>query len=754
MNNDNTPRLWRSIITSVLAMPLVLGCLAAHAGDPDLLLTVGPDPECDHLSLENAWRTVPPSDAFREVEIRVRRDHRRSTHLVIDDLAARPEGFHLTIAGGYTACTDDTPLTSRSELMGNNQSPIVEISAGGPGNGPALDRTVEFVGIEFEDNDLSAIAQSRGGAIYATAGRVLLRDTRIVNTAAREGGGVYLGVDPHGSRPSLVLRGFVLLGGEATSTDPGVPVAGGTIACLSDPSHGRIEIDAEGAWSGTSRAIATSAIGGGLRGGLAALDHCTMRMVGPGFLRTFLLASGLGGAFGGTIWAANGSQVNLADVRLDPSAQSRSGVTFGNGGAFYVDSGSILRLSGVLVRGAELRGTTSRGGVLSANGDGTTVEIGCAEHTGGNLCRPGSAAPVLFEVTTISRAESGGAILATDGARIRASGLVIDSARANRGAAVEVVGESSAVTLRNSQILRSAGVNGATAESLFHVDGGALHLEHVTTAENDNLAALIDSSSDALVTVNSSLLAEDSAVSVMGQPGIDVITDGCVLTSAASPYPATAGAWDLLPSPADMGFDAESPYQYRLAQSSLAVDRCAGPATLPTDIEGDPRDSTAGMPASPDPGADERVGRVSYCQVENTVLNAASHTFVMDVPSDEVIRDLDVEMVLQGNAIYRASLATGSFKADLHFVNGDRAGPNHWYIDDEAIGRSNADIIAVRPDAFDGIADRLGQFDGRPLNLQSWVLTLDKHSDGTPSALDQWCLTVPPPEQVFGDSFE
>ncbi len=552
------------------------------------VLTVGPEGNCTHTTLQAALAAAADGD-----EIRLR------TAAYTPPFSG---GFQiwskgLTIRGGYPDCNPGSTPTQRSVLDGNNGGLVLDILYSAPMGGAFRHVVLENLIIENgagTDPLLSggALVEGRPGRLRVDFINVEIADNSR-SGANNHGGGLHIRTtgDRDGTQPFVTLdNASSLLNNTATGD-------GGGVYCES--SH-----DTDGATllrMGTTLVFGNQATNGG---GLA-LNGCRNVFLyngGPTFLFIptggFVLnqASGSGGAF----HVDNGGQASLRAMAFSGFGNaSEAALLQGNdanfGGAATVrGAGSQLVVEDAYVIG---NSAVLFNGAFSVD-TGAELIVRRADFTLG--CQPPSAAGGVLtrppcSVIEANEAARVGAIGATTGAQVSISRTYIRNnteTTAEQAAAIRATGV--ATFPRTAVNVESSLIVGNQGDQALKVSGIAdLDLRYSTLADNAGRAALIDApgGQTANLRLLSSIVLSDLANNMVASSGAGVrnVISDCVLGlhEPSATGITSASQWYLQQDPR---FIDPPGGDYRLDPLSPAIDFCDGffPPSGP-DLNGGPR---------------------------------------------------------------------------------------------------------------------------------------------------------------------
>lgn len=513
--------------------------------------------------------------------------------------ATRVEGNWATQTGGGVRVFGDSQLAMR------NGSTLVDNGAGGFGGGLAMyTGTVSLDVVTLMEND----STGDGGAVAQSGGELTVTDGDIrFNSAGGNGGGIFR------SGGTLLLeavtRPSYLAVNDAVNGGGLYDISGGRvdIRALAGPLYNLNTNGASNLGGGVYLTNTTilNAVGnlvvstnGAFNGGGAAYANGSALTVGPG-------ASGytpqLGGANdasngdGGAIYAENGAQVALHNVRLGTPVNGNEAA--GDGGGIYASGSEVLlRDTRVVSNAAGQNG----GGVYAANGSEVVID---ASYSGALPpgCDPfGLAAGVYCSEIRGNRADNRGAGLYVENSTVTiADTAFIDnvglSSGTSPGTAIMVEPDAS-VTVRNGLFTG----HGTNENTTVHVaSNGAYVSIQSTYAGNLDVPLYVVNGGDVTLTNN-----------VLWENGDDAFYQTGAMVNASC-----NDSENLLTGPGNISVDplfvstARGPF--RLGPGSPAVDACGG--TLNHDLDNVRRPIDADGTASAmdyDMGAFERRPRV------------------------------------------------------------------------------------------------------------------------------------------------
>ncbi|HRQ64819.1 MAG TPA: hypothetical protein PKZ76_08150 [Xanthomonadaceae bacterium] len=284
-------------------------------------LTVGPDPDCNHATLQSAIQGIPTTG---DHEIRIKQGTYSQQAVVI-------EGRRVAIKGGYASCSASTADgTSILDGAGGTQASVLRVS--GTGNFVTLFNLVIRRG--------DAPAEGHGGGVFFNgAGVIGMTRVSVANNYAGFGGGI--NVSAVGGSAKLHLNEGTVIQNNTAQFD------GGGIRLWGNQDH-RAELYMN---APDSVVIGNQALGldpatnqphRGFGGGIAVIRFATAYIGSPGFGQVGAIFDNSARLGGGIAVAADGSGRSDSLAILFTTDPDRPGRIHGNrasaaGGGVFIE---------------------------------------------------------------------------------------------------------------------------------------------------------------------------------------------------------------------------------------------------------------------------------------------------------------------------------------------------------------------------------------------------------------------------------
>ena len=465
------------------------------------------------------------------------------------------------IKGGFNSCLSASlnQVTSTNSIIrgtGSIGGPVVKISSI---NNP----TIRFYNLTLRDAQDTAFVTNGGQGIYigSSNGIIEVIDSLIINNAAENGGGIYVGAT-FGTL-NLVITDSSIFGNSATTR-------GGGIFCAEDSTIIRI--------SGNSLIGENSAEDGG---GIAALNGCKVTVDSGSDLSGDLrgIVANTASQFGGGVYLNSAASLTLQGNKYafgilgnntDPVTVANNIATSKGGGIYAINSAQIEIIDGFINNNSS---SSSHGGGLFL-GNSTTTPVSLTMYSSNSSCWNAEKCSIL---SGNHSSGNGGGLYLEGGAQATLLNSYVFENRANFGTAAYVStinGSGTTLNVEGSYLYENGnnGMDNFTDSYVIRGNGNVdISLIHTTMADND-----INDSVAIIGIVNSSLSIRNSLLdnhpeTILAQSGTNSFSVSCTIASDLS-------SEDFLLFPTS--FVDPTNDDYHLASNSQAIDACAMTTTI------------------------------------------------------------------------------------------------------------------------------------------------------------------------------
>lgn len=425
------------------------------------------------------------------------------------------------ILGGFPTCADAAASTNQSGLT------VID-GASNPSESVITIVSDLSVGglIRFFNLELTNAIDASGLHITGTGGTVWVHSSIINNNSAENGGGVYLNT----SSSDLQVR---LLGTSINNNS--ASLSGGAIFCDRNSPNANVTIASISISSSIEMINNNAALSGG---GIAAMNGCTVSL---NFLNQGIIQSNNAGFGGAMSLTSHASLTMIGQINQPILLEQNSSIS--HGGAIYVSNASYLNMHSVDFNSNS--SSNGNGGAIYINGlDGTNIA---------SLLRA-----KLFD----NSASSGAAIYVKDiGEETRfllSSSMLYENGDGNDKYLIRSIGSAPALT--------------------------AVDIRNSTIVDNNT-----DPSFSVLASNTASLIIDNSIIHNAGYPVLDSVVSTnnliCLLVNEDASISGQVSQLRVVTNYNAFDFIDSVENDYRLGQSSTAIDWCDAGSSTSNDIE-------------------------------------------------------------------------------------------------------------------------------------------------------------------------